>query len=107
MVRKGDTRKEAVKKLTRQFETHPNREELKADLGQNYAYNPFSEKSQDVIRSTGNVEYFEMCEISPKSQCHHCLTYWTKGIVYCTCGTCLRLKDKTRKLNRDRSHVAH
>ena len=43
-----------------------------------------------------------MCEISPKIQCLRCLTYWTKGIVYCTCGTCLRPPDKTRKLNRDR-----
>ena len=32
------------KKLIRQFETHPNREALKADLRQNHAYNPFSRK---------------------------------------------------------------
>ena len=30
-----------------------------------HAYNPFSEKSQDTIRSMGNVEYFEMSEITP------------------------------------------
>ena len=56
------TRKEAVKKLIHQFETHPNREALKADLRHNYTYNPVSEKSQDMISSMGNVEYFEMCE---------------------------------------------
>ena len=33
------------------------------------------------------------------------MTYWTKGIVYCTCGTCLRPTDKTRKLNKDRFDV--
>ena len=96
------TRKEAVKKLLHQFETHPNREALKAKLRQNYPYNPFSEKSQDMIRSMGNVEFLEICEISPKLQCPHCLTYWTKSIVYCTCGTCLRPTDKTRKSDRDR-----
>ena len=49
-------------------------------LRQNYTYNPFSEKSRDMIRSMGNVEYFGMCEISPKIQCSHCLTHWTKGV---------------------------
>ena len=93
---------EAVKKLIHQFETHPNREALKADLRQHYAYNPFSEKSQDMIRSMENVEHLEMYEISPTFQCPHCLTHWTTGIVFCTCGTCLRPTDKTRKLNRDR-----
>ena len=33
------------------------------------------------------------------------MTHWTKGIVYCTCGTCLRPTDKTRKLNKDRFDV--
>ena len=46
-----------------------------------------------------------MCEISPKIQCLHCLTYWTKDIVYCTCGICLRSTDKTRKLKRNRFDV--
>ena len=76
------TRKKAVKKLIHQFETHPNRVALKADLRQNYAYSPFSEKSKDMNRSMGNVEYFDMCEVSPKIQCPHCLTCWTKGIVF-------------------------
>ena len=56
-----DTRKEAVKKLIHQFETHPNREALKADLEKDQAFNLFSEKSKDMIRSMGNTEYFEMC----------------------------------------------
>ena len=38
------TGKEAVKNLIHQFETHPNREALKADLRQKYTYNPVSEK---------------------------------------------------------------
>ena len=96
------TRKEAVKKLIHQFETHPHREALKADLRQNHAYNPFSEQSKEMIYNMGNMEYFEMCEITSKVQCPHCMTYWAKSIVYCTCGTCLRPSDKTRKLNKDR-----
>ena len=33
------------------------------------------------------------------------MTCWTKGIVDCTCGTCLRPSDKVRKLNKDRFDV--
>ena len=55
-----------------------------------------------MIRSMGNVEYFGMCEISPKIQCPHCLTHWTKGVENSCCGTCFRPTDKTCKLNRDR-----
>ena len=35
-------------------------------------------------------------------RCSHSLSYWTKIIVFCTCGTCLCLPEKTRKLNKDR-----
>ena len=94
------TREEAVKKLIHQCETHPNREDLKTDLKQNHAFNPFSEQSKVMICSMGNMEYFEICEITPKVQCHNCMTYWTKVIVYCTCGTWLRLLDKTRKIKQ-------
>ena len=75
------TRREVVNKLIHQSETHPNREALIADLRQNQAYKPLSEKSKNMIHSTGNVEYFEMFEISPEIQCLH----WTTGILYCTC----------------------
>ena len=69
-----DTRKEAVKKLIHQSETHPNREALKADMEKDQALNPFSEKSKDMISSMGNTENFEVCEITPKVHCHNCLT---------------------------------
>ena len=43
--------------------------------------------------------------MTPKVQCHNCMTYWKKGIVYCICGTCLRPTDTTRKLSKDRFDV--
>ena len=82
-------RKGVVNKLIHQIETHPDREALKADMKQNQAYNPLSEKSKNMIHSMRNVEYFEMCEISPKIQCPHCSTCWT--------GTCLYLTEKSGK----------
>ena len=71
-----DTRKEAGNKLIHQFDTHPNREALKADLEKDHAFNAFSEKSKDMISSMENTEYFEMCDITSKEQCHNCLKYW-------------------------------
>ena len=84
-----NTRKEVVNKLILHFETHPDREALQGELKQSRAFNPFSEQSKEMIHSKGTMEYFEICEITPKIQCPNCLTYWTKGIENCTCGTCL------------------
>ena len=58
------TREEVVEKLIHQFETHPSRGALKADLRQNHAYNPFSEKSKDMIHSMVNVKYFDLLKFS-------------------------------------------
>ena len=60
-------RKQAVQKLTHQFENHANQEALQADLQQNGAFNPFSEQSKEMIYSMGNMEFFEICE--SKSEC--------------------------------------
>ena len=98
-------RKQAVQKLIHQFETHPNKETLQADLKQNRAFNPISEQSKKMIYSMGTMEYFEICEITPSIQYTNCMTYWPKGIVYCTCGRCLRPSDEVRKLNSDRCDV--
>ena len=68
------------KKLIHQFETHPNRESLKADFKKNQKFNPFSEKWKEFIRSIGNTEYFEMCEITSKVQCQYFLENWDMGI---------------------------
>ena len=95
-----DTRKEVVNKLLHQFETHPNREALKAELEKDQAFNPFIEESKDMIRSIGNTDYFEVREITSNVQCHNCSTHWTAGIVYCICGTCLRRSDKKSQIKQ-------
>ena len=78
-----------VQELVKRIETHPHRAALQADLQQNNVYNPFSKNSKAMIRELGNVEFFELCETTPKVQCSHCLLCWNQGIVYCTCGQCL------------------
>ena len=75
-----------VHELVKKIGSHPHREALPADLQQNNAYNPFSEKSKKMIREMGNVELFELSETIPKVQCSECLLYWNQGVVYCNCG---------------------
>ena len=78
---KDYVRRETVKKLIHQFETHPNRESLMADLNKNQKFNLCSEKLKEWIRSMGNTDYFEMCAITPNTQCTNCMTYWPKCLV--------------------------
>ena len=76
-----------------------------ADLEKKQKFNQFSEKSKESIRSIGSTEYFELREITSKVQCQDWLLYWAIGIVYCSCGTCLRPSPKNRKLNKDQLDV--
>ena len=75
-----------VRKLVKKIENHPDRHALQLDLQQNKAYNPFSATAKEMIKDVGNVELFELFETDPKTQCKACLSYWSGGIVCCTCG---------------------
>ena len=75
-----------VHNLIQQIENHPQRQALQSDLQQHQAFNPFSEESKDATMAVGNTELCEIVDVEPKSQCRACLTYWSAGIVYCTCG---------------------
>ena len=79
-----------VRELVKKIENHPHRQSLQRDLQQNEAYNPFSTTSKKMIQDVGNVELFELFETDPKTQCKECLSYWSEGIVYCTCGHLLK-----------------
>ena len=75
-----------VHNLIQQIENHPQRQALQSDLQQHLALNPFSKESKDAIMAAGNTELCEIVDVEPKSHCRACLTYWSAGIVYCTCG---------------------
>ena len=79
-----------VRELVKKIENHPHRQSLQRDLQQNKAYNPLSATSKKMIQDMGNVELFELFETDPKTQCKECLSYWSEGIVYCTCGHLLK-----------------
>ena len=79
-----------VRELVKKIENHPRRQSLQRDLQQKKAYNPFSTSSKNMIQDVGNVELFELFETDLKTQCQECLSYWSEGIVYCTCGHLLK-----------------
>ena len=79
-----------VRELVEKIENHPHRHALQRDLQQNKAYNPFSTTTKKMIQDVGNIELFELFETDPKTQCKECLSYWSEGIVYCTCGHFLK-----------------
>ena len=74
-----------VREWVKKIENHPDRHALQQDLRQNKAYSPFSAESKWMIQDVANVELFELFETDPKTQCKACLSYWSEGIIYCTC----------------------
>ena len=86
-VRKVDAnRNDIVKDLIQKFENHFNRASFVDDLSKTESSNPFCQKSKELMTSMGSTEYFELCEISSKTQCPDCALYWPVGVTYCTCG---------------------
>ena len=79
-----------VRELVKKIENHPDRHALQLDLQQDKAYNPFSATAKKMIQDVGNVELFELFETDPETQCKACLSYWSEGNVYCTCGHLLK-----------------
>ena len=43
-----------------------------------------------MIQDVGNIELFELLETDSKTQCKAGLSYWSEGIVCCTCGHLLK-----------------
>ena len=79
-----------VRELIQKIENHPNRHAVQRDLQQSQSFNPFSQESKEMIHEVGNIELCELLDMEPKAQCKVCRSYWDVGIVYCTCGHCLR-----------------
>ena len=102
-VRKEDAhRNEIVKELIQKFENHFNRASFMEDLNKTEFSNPFCHTSKELITSMGSTEYFELCEVSSKTQCPHCVLYWPVGVTYGTCGKCIQPSDRNRQTNKER-----
>ena len=69
--------------------------------------NEFSEASRRTIKELGNIELYDLGEISQTVQCTTCLKYSKEGAFHCTCGVCLVLspeqtEDRDTDLNNGR-----
>ena len=74
-VEQSDTnRRDTVKKLIQQYESHPNKESFLQDLNKTEEIEKFCEKSQ-LIADMKNTEIFELCETSSEKQGPDCALY--------------------------------
>ena len=80
----------------KKIENHPHRQSLQRDLQQNKAYIPFSVTSKKMIQGMGKGGAVWIVRDRPKTQCKECLSYWSEGIVFCTCGHLLKESEANR-----------
>ena len=71
-----------VHNLIQQIENHLNEKHFKVIFNNIVRSIPSvkSQKMRSWLLGTLNID------VEPKSQCRACLTHWSTGIVYCTCG---------------------
>ena len=91
------TQSTSVRELIQKIENHPDRHALQQDRRQNRACNPFSPESKKMIQEVGNIELFELLETDPKTLCIACFSYWSEGIVHCTCGHFLQKETEANR----------
>ena len=72
----------SFRELIRKIENHSDRHALQQDLRQNLSFNPFGPESKQMIQDVGNIEFCELLETEPKTQCTVCLSYWSIGKHY-------------------------
>ena len=82
---------EAVEKLSGGSYTKSTRE----DLGKPENFMKFSEESSHGIHEMGNIELYQLGQISRTVHCHSCLKHIPEGLTFCSCGVCLRPDDET------------
>ena len=75
----------------------PHRLSRQQDLQQN-SLRPVQYESQENDSGHGAiVELFGLFETDPKTQCKECFSYWSEGIVWCTCGSLERKCSEPRR----------
>ena len=72
------------------------------DLGKPENSMKFSEESSRTIHELGNIELYELGQISRTVQCHACLKHVPEGLIFCSYGICLRPHEETIKRIKSR-----
>ena len=83
--------------------SHPFRDALIGELQSNNPCTPFSEESKHRIHSLGNVESFELRQVSLQIQFPQRMKCLMGRILCCDCGTGLLPSEEARRLNKERN----
>ena len=67
------------------------------DLGNPENSMTFSEESLRTIHEMGNIELYELGQISRTVQCQSCSKHIPKRLIFCACGVCLQPDEETIK----------
>ena len=87
-VHQDEDRTRRIRKLAHILKRQSEEQALITDLQKTDTFNPFGEESEEIIHNLGNVELFELYEVSTKTQCPSCAKYWPEGVLYYLCGQC-------------------
>ena len=101
---KDDVRRETVKKLIHQIETHPNRESLMADLNKTQIQS-VQQRVEGIDQQHGEHRILRVVLDLFHVTIHRLFILLEVGIVYCTCRKCLQPSERNRQLKKERYHV--
>ena len=57
----------------------------------------FREESSRIIHEMGNIELYELGQMTRTVQCYSCWKHLPEGLAFCSCGVCLRSDEATIK----------
>ena len=57
----------------------------------------FNEESSRIVHEMGNIELYELGQMTRTVQCHSCWKHLPEGLAFCSCGVCLRPDEATIK----------
>ena len=55
----------------------------------------FSEESSRIMHVLGNIELYELGQMSSTVQCYSCFKHMPEGLAFCSCGMCFRPDEAT------------
>ena len=99
VILEDEERMGKVQVIVHNFRNGSRTESIIEDLGRPEKSIKFCEESSGTIHELGNIEAYELGQISRTVQCHSWLKHLPEGLIFCACGIWLRLDEKTNRKN--------
>ena len=90
VILKDEERMEQIQKAVDKLRTGYHTNPIIEDLEKTGKSIKFSEESSRTTHELGNIEMHELGQISRTVQCQSCLKHVPEGLIFCSCGICLR-----------------